>query len=628
IQRFVVCGMSLAFPLIFLFLLFKPIVTTLRSFSEHTVLTFIENAAKTNISEKCAKSLQMVGPFLSAYDTIVDQKEFLISSYSVGMTNAVDGRDQFRWAHMMSRCQAVAAERSYSISENPTEYCVGRSANKDDPNTYGVCLPQPCHNDRYRLLEEWISLVRNSSHTKEAETVICQRSRKEKEWECGQPSTIKQIFLAYSLKKNGKKLVALPKDANATITCMFGIRFFSIAWVVAGHSFIMAQEFLGNVTSYQIHGSQFPNQWMSNGTVCVDTFFLLGAILTSFIFFRGYAFRDKNISWRSFKFWTMFVVQRALRLWPAYIMAMSNLSMRWSFTLTSEPWPSFDIFKHCSQDWWKNLLFLNSILYTKCMPWTWYISADFMYNLMAPIYLLALKRSVLFGSILCVATILASTALNISTMITHKFAPVFLPFREPPPQFNDSFQQQLELTYIHPTYRIGPYLVGLLLGYHLARISVGLCKYVPSKSTFLVGTTCATVIAFFSVYGSYPLMMGWDWPIYYLIYGGFYRTIWSICVAWLIYFCYLRRNSIINRFLSCRFFIPLSNLCYSVYLMHAFGVMARYTMLPFPLTYAGYGLLWDCFVQLLFSYFIAIFTLFIAEYPCVHLIRLICKRIN
>uniref|UniRef100_A0A914ZQF7 Acyltransferase 3 domain-containing protein n=1 Tax=Parascaris univalens TaxID=6257 RepID=A0A914ZQF7_PARUN len=231
IQRFVVCGMSLAFPLIFLFLLFKPIVTTLRSFSEHTVLTFIENAAKTNISEKCAKSLQMVGPFLSAYDTIVDQKEFLISSYSVGMTNAVDGRDQFRWAHMMSRCQAVAAERSYSISENPTEYCVGRSANKDDPNTYGVCLPQPCHNDRYRLLEEWISLVRNSSHTKEAETVICQRSRKEKEWyemwpplldfcitftfiliiglataydmarggamaECGQSSTIKQIFLA------------------------------------------------------------------------------------------------------------------------------------------------------------------------------------------------------------------------------------------------------------------------------------------------------------------------------------------------------------------------------------------------------------------------------------------------
>uniref|UniRef100_A0A0M3IK95 Acyl_transf_3 domain-containing protein n=1 Tax=Ascaris lumbricoides TaxID=6252 RepID=A0A0M3IK95_ASCLU len=516
-----------------------------------------------------------VGPFLSAYDTIADQKEFLISSYSVGMTNAVDGRDQFRWVHlythMMSRCQAVAAERSYSISEYPTEYCVGRSVDKEDLNTYGICLPQPCHNDRYRLLEEWIGLVRNSSHTKEAETVICQRSRKEKEWyemwlplldfcitftfilivglataydmarggamaECGQSSTIKQIFLAYSLKKNGKKLTALPKDANATITCMFGIRFFSIAWVIAGHSFVMAQGFLGNVTSYQIHGSQFANQWMSNGTVCVDTFFLLGAILTSFIFFRGYAFRDRNISWRSFKFWTMFVVQRALRLWPAYIMAISNLSMRWAFTLTSEPWPSFDTFKHCSKDWWKNLLFLNSVIYTNCMPWTWYISADFIYNLIAPIYLLALKRSALFGSILCIATILASAGLNISTMITYKFAPVLLLFREPPPQFNDNFQQvagrifpvalpnpftsktssllsnifsfqQLEFSYIQPTYRIGPYMVGILLGYHLARISVGLCKYVPSKSTFVVGSICAIVIAFCSIYGSYPLMM-------------------------------------------------------------------------------------------------------------------------
>lgn len=52
---------------------------------------------------------------------------------------------------MMSRCQAVAAERSYSISEYPTEYCVGRSVDKEDLNTYGICLPQPCHNDRYRV---------------------------------------------------------------------------------------------------------------------------------------------------------------------------------------------------------------------------------------------------------------------------------------------------------------------------------------------------------------------------------------------------------------------------------------------------------------------------------------------
>lgn len=77
---------------------------------------------------------------------------------------------------------------------------------------------------------------------------------------------------------------------------------------------------------------------------------------------------------------------------------------------------------------------------------------------------------------------------------------------------------------------------------------------------FSVASWCRRVL----ILSNNWLFQGWDWPIYYLIYGGFYRTVWSICVAWLIYFCYFRRNSIINRFLSSRFFIPLSNLCYSV----------------------------------------------------------------
>ncbi|KHN76346.1 hypothetical protein Tcan_09921 [Toxocara canis] len=388
------------------FVLVNYVTAKLNSFSEQTIFGFLESAAKTNVSWKCADSLKKIKPFLSNYDTIEDQKKFLTSSYSVGMTYAVEGRDQFRWIYKMQQCHAVAGEKTYAHSEHPTEYCIGRDSNSEPSRTYGICLPQPCHEDRHKLLEEWKDSVGNSSHPIEVHSVECRRSRREKHWlemwpsildysitftfilivglatayditrggtmaECGESSTAKKVFLAYSLKKNGKKLIALPKDTHTTMTCMFGIRFFSMAWVIGGHSFVMAQ--------------------------------------------------------------------------------------------------------------------------------------------------------------------------------------------------------QLESTYIQPQYRIGPYMVGLLVGYYLARISMGLSKYCPSKSMFTAGSVCAVVAGFCSLYGSYPLMQ--------------------------------------------------------VYLMHGFGILARYAMLPFPLTYAGYGLLWDCFIQILFCYFIALFTLFIAEYPCVHLVRLLCKRI-
>ncbi|VDM45581.1 unnamed protein product [Toxocara canis] len=595
------------------FVLVNYVTAKLNSFSEQTIFGFLESAAKTNVSWKCADSLKKIKPFLSNYDTIEDQKKFLTSSYSVGMTYAVEGRDQFRWIYKMQQCHAVAGEKTYAHSEHPTEYCIGRDSNSEPSRTYGICLPQPCHEDRHKLLEEWKDSVGNSSHPIEVHSVECRRSRREKHWlemwpsildysitftfilivglatayditrggtmaECGESSTAKKVFLAYSLKKNGKKLIALPKDTHTTMTCMFGIRFFSMAWVIGGHSFVMAQAFLGNVTIYENHGSNFENQWMSNGTVCVDTFFLLSAILTSFIFFRGYGFKERGITWRSYRFWTMFVLHRALRLWPAYIMAISNLSFRWSFTLTQEPWPYHDSFAQCCKDWWKNLLFINSITYSWCMPWTWYISADFIFNLFAPIYLLALKRSALFGLSLCVATILASSLLNIYTMIARNFPPVFLFFREPPSQFVDNFLEQLESTYIQPQYRIGPYMVGLLVGYYLARISMGLSKYCPSKSMFTAGSVCAVVAGFCSLYGSYPLMQGWDWPVFYLIYGCSYRTVWSICVAWLIYYCYVHQSSLINRFLSARFFIPLSNLCYSVSHFHIMLPLRPYSI--------------------------------------------------
>lgn len=50
-----------------------------------------------------------------------------------------------------------------------------------------------------------------------------------------------RILLAFSVKKNLRRLVQLPKDPQSCITCMFGMRFLSMVWTLIGHSFIFVQ---------------------------------------------------------------------------------------------------------------------------------------------------------------------------------------------------------------------------------------------------------------------------------------------------------------------------------------------------------------------------------------------------
>lgn len=50
-----------------------------------------------------------------------------------------------------------------------------------------------------------------------------------------------QLLLAFSFTRNAPKLVQMPKDAQSTISCMFGLRFLSMAVTLIGHSAIFVE---------------------------------------------------------------------------------------------------------------------------------------------------------------------------------------------------------------------------------------------------------------------------------------------------------------------------------------------------------------------------------------------------
>lgn len=69
---------------------------------------------------------------------------------------------------------------------------------------------------------------------------------------------------------------------------------------------------------------------------------------------------------------------------------------------------------------------------------------------------------------------------------------------------NNIYQlQQFSEFYIKPQYRIGPYVIGLLLGYHLSNYKPSTIR---SPQFHYYGWTTAIILGAFSMFGLYPLL--------------------------------------------------------------------------------------------------------------------------
>ncbi|VDM46285.1 unnamed protein product [Toxocara canis] len=571
----------------------------------------------------------------------------------------------------MLKCFKAAAEKEYSRSEYPFNYCYGYNSKETDSHAYAICVPSPCEPDHFMLLNVWKQASSGfTSNTTMIDKSLCVRSRHQKEWylkviPVASLSSILflllivslatiyhfqrgtktkalaiKIFLAFSAKKNLAKLCQMPIDGQSTIKCMFGIRFLTIVWIVIGHSFAWIEPYIGNPAEYRRDiVDNFYNQWISNFLLTVDTFLVLGGTVNAYGFFRKIQRmskdkvlrrnfdllikRRKKPSWSSYGYWLRFYRHRIVRLWPAYLYTLLGV-MFLSSSYYHAMWPELDPVVQCSEHWWENLLFISSLFENRCMGWTWYIGTEFIFYLMSPIFLLTLMHSRNIGLMLCVVTTLASAALRGIAMIVYNLPPTQLGWNTPP-VFNANYMQHFSQMYIKPHYRIGPYIIGLILGYHLAELRNSAID--RSRKLIAMGWTLSTFAGLLSVYGLYPILRGWNWPVYYIIYGAFHRTLFALAIAWIIFACHCGYGNIINRFLSHSVFIPLSALCYSVYLSHMPVIFATFLQLPFPYEYTGkIPIILHCIIRLILSYALGLQCSLLSELPAVNIERVLLGR--
>jgi hypothetical protein len=123
--------------------------------------------------------------------------------------------------------------------------------------------------------------------------------------------------------------------------------------------------------------------------------------------------------------------------------------------------------------------------------------------------------------------------------------------------------------YFRPHLRIGAWTIGIILGYFL---------YEKRGKKFEINKTLDALLWIFFI----SLFFLNNFTFYFFVqesvdttnmlphvlYGSFFRVIWSLSVAWIIFACQNGSGGIIRWFLSLHFWQPLGRMGLSIYLTH------------------------------------------------------------
>ena len=434
-----------------------------------------------------------------------------------------------------------------------------------------------------------------------------------------------EFILAFSIIKN-LEMILSTKQPPAAITCINGIRVISMFWVILAHTLYwqLISNVLKNVAySIEHYPPQFSFQPIVNGFFSVDSFFFLSGVLVAYLTLREMQ-RKKG----RFPVLTYYL-HRYLRLTMVYAFL---LFFWWTLTVHLGNGPTWRASQgegsvqqeNCQKYWWTNLLYINNLypwtLTEECMGWTWYLSNDMQFFVLAPIIIIPLyfffPVGLVIAGILLAATFVANGAIaGVKELGANEF-------QSGDPRISNDI-------YIKPYTRAAPYIVGLVLGYVLFKnfkIKIHwFADWLIYRGIFLVAAGCL----FACVYGLYS---SWDRGGLSLAenvsYFMFSRFTWGVGLALLVFTCHNGHVKPINAFLSMGFWVPLSRLTYTAYLIHPIVLSVYFETLREPITYTSISLAVYSIAMIVLSFGAAGVIALFVEFPLSNLEMAVFKAVG
>lgn len=368
-----------------------------------------------------------------------------------------------------------------------------------------------------------------------------------------------QLATSFSVLRNGKKIFHC-SQGRGDLSCVHGIRVLSITWVILGHCFSMYGDTQGNLMDTTRQMGDWTMMPVISGTLSVDTFFLLSGSLTAYVFLR----QVEQAGGLSLKAMVLYFIHRFWRLTPLYMLVLLYDACISYYTFLGPFDTALPASELCKTYWWRNLLYVNNLFGADdlCLPWSWYLSNDMQFYFIAPIVLIPW----IFGR----KTL--GCAISLALVVVHIVCTGVIVYRDNSTLLFRNNSEYFKNVYFAPWCRVGPFAVGLLLGYALNQTG---CRYKIQKVVAVLGWTAAWLLGLAVVYLPFHTFKdvyvnnvpAWT-NAQNSAYEAVSRPLWSAAVAWVVWACCTGYGGFVNALLSWKAWIPLSRLSYAVYLLH------------------------------------------------------------
>ncbi|KAI8518592.1 hypothetical protein Bbelb_046090 [Branchiostoma belcheri] len=388
-----------------------------------------------------------------------------------------------------------------------------------------------------------------------------------------------RVLLCFSLYTNIGKLLST-KQAPGSITCLHGIRFISLTWVILAHTYGFARNrshFDNPIEPFEIVKT-FTFQAVNNSFIAVDSFFFLSGLLMSYVLMRQIA--KKQAMGQSVPY-GMVYFHRYWRLTPTYMFVLMLYMWVLPYMFSGPFWPKppNGIDPNCGKNWWTNLLYINNLVNSdkECMDWTWYLANDMQFFVIGVPLVYILYRL---------------------------YWPMY---------------------YVKPYCRIGPYLVGVFVGWMLNKI-----KRKPTNRATVDGccwlvAAASAVAVLYSPYGVYQ-GTAFKTEHEHVLYVTLHRTVWGMALGWVVLACYYGYGGVVDIILSWKALVPLSKLTYCAYLGHLLVVLAVYLSRDLPIHFTSFSMIYFFLGHVTLAYAFAFLVSVAVEIPLVQLETIIFKR--
>ncbi|XP_008487828.1 nose resistant to fluoxetine protein 6-like [Diaphorina citri] len=309
-----------------------------------------------------------------------------------------------------------------------------------------------------------------------------------------------EMLLSFSVIRNMKQICDQSVGVD-TIPTVHGFRALSMAWVVLGHTCIIAFKYADNMEYRIVVQEEFIFQVVNNATFSVDTFFFISGLLVSFLYFRTIAKID---------------VHRLTKVTGFASGCLEFVGLvGYRFFSTDDPLTLFDQ------------------IYDK--PWT----------------------------------------------------------------------------------RLGPYLIGISVGWILYKTD---CSIKMNKLTVITGWFLSIFLLLGMVFGVYGSSLH---PLTAAAYSALSHSLWALALAFIVIACSTGYGGFVNSLLSAKCLYPFSRVTYCAYLVHPI-VMRSMVMTRDSPMHLGKDIVITLFIgQLVTSYLISFLVSLAFEAPIVTMLKII-----